>query len=311
MKPPQKATLYLFLTTWIWGSTFVAGKIGLDAMAKLASSEFLGVLWLNSARMILAVALFAILVPKSVRRFRRAECANSFWIAFPAAIGIAINGWGLSKGEPTVTAFLTNLTVVFTPIVGYLLFRQRASASLVLGVVLAFAGVFVMTNPTGGHLGWPEVAVLGSAILFTIQIHLIERLTPGRDPEAMTLGLMLHLGWLSLLPIAIAGRSMLTPEFLRRAWVPEIVWSTVYLSLFASVVAMWVFMRYQKEIPATRAAVIYCFEPVFTAVFAWMILHEPMGWRKLAGGALILVGNLACELVKPTPPPSVSGEPPG
>lgn len=307
----RKATLYLFLSTWIWGSTFVAGKIGLEAMKKLTSSEFLGVLWLNSARMILAVVLFALLVPKSVRRFGRRECVNSFWIALPAAVGIAINGWGLSKGEPTVTAFLTNLTVVFTPILGYLLFRAKVSRGLVVGVVFAFAGVFVMTNPTAGHLGWPEIAVLGSAVLFTIQIHLIERLTKEGDPEAMTLGLMFHLGWMSFLPILVTGRELLAPSFLRAAMVPGIVWSTLYLALFASVVAMWVFMRYQKEIPATRAAVIYCFEPVFTAVFAWMILHEPMGWRKLTGGALILAGNLACELVKPTPPPSVSGEPTG
>jgi drug/metabolite transporter (DMT)-like permease len=64
---------------------------------------------------------------------------------------------------------------------------------------------------------------------------------------------------------------------------------------------MWIFVRYQKELPATRAAVLYCVEPVFAALLALWILREPMTVRKAAGAAVIVAGNLVCELFKRKP----------
>jgi drug/metabolite transporter (DMT)-like permease len=60
---------------------------------------------------------------------------------------------------------------------------------------------------------------------------------------------------------------------------------------------MGVLNRYQRDIPATRASVIYMIEPVIAALFAVMVDGEPMTARKVLGGAVIVAGNLACELM--------------
>jgi len=315
MSRERTASLILLLTTCIWGSTFLAGKMGLDAMALHVgeAGRRLIPFWLNLMRFVVAAFLFALVCPRAVRGLRGRELRESFYVAFPGALGIALGGWGLQEASVTVTAFLTNLTVLFTPLFGFLFFREKLNRSLLLGAAIAFVGVFLLTNPSGGEFGRPETLVLLSSVCYGLQIQLIPRYTQGRDAEVMTFGLFLHFVWLSLLPLIPfrAGWEMLNPEFLYRAmgpvgdgrWIDRwaILWSTGYLAVLASVLAMWIFMRYQREIPATRAAILYAFEPVFAALLAWSVLSEPMGWRKVAGGAIILLGNLVCELLKPAP----------
>jgi len=60
---------------------------------------------------------------------------------------------------------------------------------------------------------------------------------------------------------------------------------------------MGVLNRYQRDIPATRASVLYMMEPVFAALFALVFTGEAMTPRKMIGGAIILGGNLICELI--------------
>ena len=60
---------------------------------------------------------------------------------------------------------------------------------------------------------------------------------------------------------------------------------------------MGVLNRYQRDISATRASVLYMIEPVIAALFAALLTGEAMTWRKALGGAIILLGNLACELM--------------
>jgi drug/metabolite transporter (DMT)-like permease len=65
-----------------------------------------------------------------------------------------------------------------------------------------------------------------------------------------------------------------------------------------SLVAITILNRFQRDIAPTRAAVLYTMEPVFAAVFAASFVGEEMTPRKLLGGAIIIGGNLVCELVR-------------
>ena len=78
---------------------------------------------------------------------------------------------------------------------------------------------------------------------------------------------------------------------------PHVAWTVVYTAVACSVVAIGVLNRYQRDISATRASVLYMMEPVFAAFFALMFTGEAMTARKWIGGAVILGGNLLCEVI--------------
>jgi len=45
-----------------------------------------------------------------------------------------------------------------------------------------------------------------------------------------------------------------------------------------------------------RAALIFCFEPLFAAVTSWLVLGERLSLLQWSGGALILTGMVLAEL---------------
>ena len=77
----------------------------------------------------------------------------------------------------------------------------------------------------------------------------------------------------------------------------HVAWTVFYTAGACSVVAMGVLNRYQRDLSATRASVLYMMEPVFAALFALLFTSEAMTPRKFIDAAIILGGNLLCELI--------------
>ena len=70
----------------------------------------------------------------------------------------------------------------------------------------------------------------------------------------------------------------------------------MYLTIFATVIALFVQNRFQRDTTPTRSAVIFSIEPVLAAGFAYLLLGESLGVVGLIGGSLIVAGVLVSEL---------------
>ncbi len=55
-----------------------------------------------------------------------------------------------------------------------------------------------------------------------------------------------------------------------------------------SVVAILAFFAGLKRVGPSTASVVSTFEPVFTAILAWLVLGETLAPAQLAGGALVV-----------------------
>ncbi len=58
-------------------------------------------------------------------------------------------------------------------------------------------------------------------------------------------------------------------------------------------------MRAQRHMSSARAALIFCFEPLFAAVTSWLVLGERLSLVQWAGGGLILAGMVLVEVRLP------------
>ncbi len=88
---------------------------------------------------------------------------------------------------------------------------------------------------------------------------------------------------------------------------------TGLLTLFCTLGAFTLMNTWQPKITATEAGLIYCIEPVFTAVMALFLPamfsawagfdypNEHVTWHLLVGGGLITAANVLLQL-KPLPP---------
>jgi drug/metabolite transporter (DMT)-like permease len=166
----------------------------------------------------------------------------------------------------------------------------------VAGAAIALGGVYVITDPAGGGFGMAEVLTLGCAAAFSVQIQLTNVVTRRSSPEAVTLVMFVFAVLFSSASFGGAGGSW--SGLARSLGVRAVAGNIAYTAVACTVVAITVMNRFQREIPATRAAVLYTLEPVFAAIFSAAFAGEEMGVRKVLGGAIIVGGNLVCELFR-------------
>lgn len=293
MNPARRATLLLLATTVLWGSSFFTMDWGTRGLAlhvgsSAAPSAFLFLRFLTAA--LLQILIF----PRLIGSLSGSVVRAGAILSIPFYAGFILQATGLVSATSTVVAFLTSLFVVITPLIGRLFFKERIAASTLAGAVVSLAGVYVLTDPAGG-LGRGEILTLACAVAFAFQIQMTNVITRSHSPEAITFvqfGCAVLYSGITLLAMGVAPG-----QLVRCLGERHVAWTVLYTAVACSVVAMGVLNRFQRDIPATRASVLYMMEPVFAAVFALIFTGEAMTARKFIGGAIILGGNLLCELM--------------
>jgi len=272
------ALLALILVTAIWGVTFVQVK---DAVEIYPLFAFLAI------RFVIASAVLAPFAATRLRGFDRRGLVAGTALGGLLALGYGLQTAGLSRTTVSSTGFITGLCVVLTPVIAYVLFRDRIPTAAWVGVAIATVGLALLTGiDAGSPLG--DALVLGGAAAYALQIVLLERYAPHYDPVAFTLVEMLA-ACLGFTAIALARGELTVPH----GWT---VWGALIVTgVFASALAFVIQTWAQKRTSATRTALAFSAEPVFAAFFGYVLAGDRLGALGWSGCALILVGIVISE----------------
>ncbi len=273
------ATLGLLAMTAVWGSTFVLIK---DVLARMPVADFLAV------RFLLAAAAMLALFARSVLQLGRRQIGRGLLLGLVYGAGQLLQTWGLALIAPSVSGFVTGMYVVFTPILALLLLRQRMAAGVWLAVLLATAGLALLTlNGFSVNLGvW---LTLASAALYGL--HIVGLGQWSRPGEAFGLSAVQMVAIAAVCLLATLPHGLALPPD-RRAWL-----AVLYMALVAGAGAMLMQTWAQAHMPAARAAIVMTTEPVFAAAFAVLFGTDVLSWRMLVGGALVLAAMYLVELL--------------
>lgn len=275
------ADLSLAAATFFWGVTFVIVK---EAVSKVSVFFFL------SQRFILATIILVLICLVLKRTLGIREIRYGFILGFFLFGCFAFQTSALQYTTATNTAFLTGLYVVFTPVFESVLFKKPTSRYVAAGIVLAAAGLYFLCSD---GLTWSfnkgDALAFLCAIGATLHIIYTGRYAPRGDVFWMTAIQIGTVGVLSLAAALLQGRNV----FVYR---DEIRWALLICVLFATVLAFLVQTSMQRFTSPAQAALIFCLEPVFAAVYAYIAINETLGWTGLAGALLILSGMIVSEL---------------
>lgn len=299
MNVERRATLWLLAMCAVWGSSFFSMQLGTEGLATVVGPAAAPTA-LIFLRFLVAAALFLLVFPRAVAGLSRGAVGGGVLLAVPFYAGFLLQVTGLRFTTPTVSAFITNLTVALTPFLGRVCFGERLSWANVIGAAVALLGVYVLSNPAGGGFGAGELLTAASAVAFAFQIQLTNRVTRRHPPESVTFVMFVSAVVFSGATLAFMGVPW--GKLFASYRVPNVAWTVVYNATACSIVAISIMNRFQRDITPTRAAVLYTLEPVFAALFAWGFVSEEMTLPKILGGAIIVGGNLVCELFRRTPP---------
>lgn len=277
-RSPVLAVGLLLVVTAIWGSTFVVVK---DAIGRMPAMDFLA--W----RFGIATLVMAAARPRALVRLGRVGWRRGWLLGLALGAGYIFQTVGLETTPATVSAFLTGLFIVFTPLCAGVLLRKRISGVAWASVSLATLGLALITLH-GWHIGAGELLTLGCALAFALQLIGLGEWADRHDTGALA---AVQLGVTTFMCVVGAGGSTLAPP-------PDAgVWGAVLLtSLAATALAFLIQTWAQSILDPTRAAIVLTTEPVFAAVFGVAFGGDPFSARTAVGALCVLAAMLLVEL---------------
>jgi len=275
-----KADLALLLMTLIWGSTFVMVK---DAVESYPVFPFLAIRF-TMATLVLLLFGFRRLGSLTFRKVLACILVGLLLFA-----GYSLQTIGLRFTSASKAGFITGLSVVLVPILAVLFFKHRLSASTLLGVLLATAGLAALTLDERLRINIGDLIVLGCALAYALHILSIGVFAPRIDPVALSIIQLATVAVASCLAALITGTGWPMPT-------GQVWFAAGFTGLLATALAFYVQSAAQRFTTPTHTALIFVAEPVFAAVFGVILAGDVLTARILAGGLLIVMGMLISEI---------------
>lgn len=267
----------------IWGASFLFQRISAPHFGSLALAEI---------RLLLGAVVLLPFLWRDRAWFVRQRWPSIAMVgAINSTVPFALFAWASQHAPAGVVAITNSTAVLFTALIGFLVWGERINGRQSLGLFAGFAGVVVLAGAktAGVTSPWAVAAGTAAAVLYGIGVNLVRRRLAGAPPIALA-SATLACAAILLLPLALA------------AWpsqpIPAQSWfCAIALGVLCSGVAYAIYYRLIQRVGGTRAVTVTYLVPVFAVVWAWTLLGERPTWAMAVAGALIL-GSVALSQVR-------------
>ena len=282
--------LLMLFVTICWASNIIAGKEALRRFDSLALAQ----LRVLGSAIIFTIAFLA------TGRFRCLRLSRRDWgfLLAIGATGIALNQLtfigGMARTSVAHTGLIVALGPVLVLVIAVLIGLESLTASKLLGMLVAFSGVGILTldkagQGRGGHwLG--DLLMLASITVFAVYTILMKEVANKFDPLTLNT-LAFGLGGIMMLPFCSRAVAMTN-----WASIDSSAWEGLaFLVVFGSVISYSLFAYVMTELAASRVAAFNYLQPVIASALGIWVLAERLTPKVLVGGALILAGVYLTE----------------
>jgi drug/metabolite transporter (DMT)-like permease len=274
-----------FIISTVWGSTWLAIKIGITAIPPFLAAGVRFVIASFVLYVIIRVRGLKIVMTPDAKKLYVAMGVLSFTIPF------ALVYWGeqyiptglssiLFAAYPFWVALFSHFFLRSEPIDG---FKAAGIVMGFLGILLIFWGDFDVDNPRAA-LGMG--AMVCSTILQAYTLIVVKKLGQPISPFVMNFCGMV------MASVALVLLSALTEGWGEIRWTLPAAGSVVYLAIVGSVVTFVTYYWLLKRIQAVYLSLTSFINPIVAVVLGAVVLDETLGGSVAAGAAMVLAGIL-------------------
>lgn len=283
-----KAEFMLFLMTLVWGATFSFTKIGLENCP-----PFLYVIF----RFLIALILVSVFFRKHLNNIDKKVWKEGAILGILFGGGFVLQTVGLGITEITNSAFITGLTVVLTPFAFKLISKNKVMFWSKIGVIIAFIGLYIFTNPDINTVNLGDVLTLISTAFWALYITFMDSFTKGTTGVSKTFQLV-AIQFLFALPLPIFGFLYFDMPNLHLNWNWDLSASLAFNGILASFVLTIIHTTYQRYTTPVKAALIFSLEPIFASIIATLFMAEILSNSQLIGASILMFGVIVSETGK-------------
>lgn len=290
----RTAALYI-LCCAVWGSTWLVIKVGLEDLP-----AFL----FGAVRMTIASAVLA---PLAFRTgFPRLEPRIWWWIGCVGFLQLGLSYAGVFTAERFISSGLTatlfcSYPIWTTALAHLMLPGERAGLLHAGSALLGILGIVLLEAPLLGPVNLsPQLAAgmllpLGSSVCSAVGGVLFKRHL-GKVPLTVNLWAqtLIGAGVLWLLHFALGQGEA-------ARWTPRAIAALLYLAIPGTVVTFLALFWLIPRVPMALIGAIPLIDTLLALVLGAAVLGEPIGWRLVIGGALVLGGAALASRIRTAP----------
>ncbi len=275
----------LLLATGLWGISNCLTSICLNELQPLT---------LNAFRFITGFLVLGAIYFRRLRGVNKKTLKYSVLVGLSLVVVYAGATYGIMYTSVSNAGFISAMTVLFTPLFEFILYRKKPGKKFSFALLLCLIGIAMLTLNETLKPALGDIICLLVPTFYAVDLMLTEKAVADPEVDPLALGVC---------DLAVVGVVMLVLSFLVETPVlpqsPKVWASALFLGIFCSGVCLVLQSVYQKDTTATRAGLIFTLEPVFSAIFAFFLLGERLGVKGYIGAALMLVSLVVMEVELP------------
>ena len=290
-KRNAKQVILPLITSFIWGSSFVAQSLG---AGKVGGFTF------TAARSIPAVLVLGALV-LILRRVRHEEkytpqqkkdlLEGGLVCGIFLTLGTNLQQFGIADTTAGKAGFITALYVVLVPVFG-LFFKRKVSVPTWIAVVLSVAALYLLCIKGDFSLAPGDLLLLVCALCFAVHILVIDHFTAYCDGVKLSCLQFLFAAIISAVCTFIF-------EPLDMPAILSCALPLLYVGIFSCGVGYTLQILAQKDSNPTVVTILLSLESVFAVIAGAIILKQQMSVREYIGCVVMFAAVVLAQIQFP------------
>jgi drug/metabolite transporter (DMT)-like permease len=284
-----KIVFAYLLACLIWGTTWLAIRVGLEDLTPLVSGGY---------RFILASLLIFVLMKIRKIPLETDKISIRLYLMmafFSFSIPFSFVYWGeqyVPSGLASVLFAVYPFFIIIYSI--FLLPGEKIDAYKLSGILLGFSGiVIIFSDQIGGDF---SAYLLGMILIVISAI-----MQAGAGVIIKKYGYYLNPLAINLIPMFIAGVMMLATGFVFEdtsniRYSSNAILSIIYLAFFGSVVTFTSYYWLLKRVSIVILSLIAFITPVIALLAGWIFYSEELGIRQISGSVIVLLSLFGANM---------------
>ncbi|SKB54631.1 Permease of the drug/metabolite transporter (DMT) superfamily [Lachnospiraceae bacterium] len=297
----KKSTLgngLLLLTAFIWGTAFVAQRVGMDSIEPIT---------FNAARMALAaIAVGAVAfilgrknsaaeqvrTPEKEKKYRKYTITGGILCGIFLSIASILQQMGIVYTTAGKAGFITAMYMLLVPSIGFIAFKRKNTWLVWLAVLLGVIGMYFLCITEKFTLSYGDTLVCGCALFFSGHILCCDYFAP-RGNAILISAIQFAAATVvsSVVALITEAPSM---EKLISAAVP-----ILYCGIMSGGLGYTLQIVGQKYTDPTIASLLMSMESVFAVIAGVIILNEKMTGREVIGCIVMFTAIILVQIPLP------------
>ena len=277
------------ITTFIWGTAFIAQDTGMDNI---------GPLTFNFSRFVVGfITILPIALIFEKKKIVREISLNSklfykylIFMGVSLFLGTFLQQASLQYTNIANAAFFTVFYVPLVPILLFFIYSSKVHWSIWPSIGLCVFGVYLLSDFSNSEVMLGDALVILCSLFWALHI-----IYAGKFMEKFDIPIF----YAAMQALFVATLSFLFSYFFEEINLSNILLessSIVYAGVFSGGIAFTLQMFAQKNIEEAPAAIIYSLEGVFAALAGWIILNQFLDLSNMIGCFLILIAVIFSQL---------------